>query len=80
MFEALEARRFQVQHAIRDTHDLAAANCGCPGLLFGYDGYNLHLLDITTRQAVNAHLKRTYGSALEYITYDGLPRDLEFPL
>jgi hypothetical protein len=46
---------------------------------FGYDGYNLHLLDITTESSIPGHMLRPYGPATEYVIHPGLPENLEFP-
>ncbi len=46
---------------------------------FGYEGYNLRLLDITTEKSIPNHNLRSYGKATEYVTHPGLPKELEFP-
>ncbi|MFN9344929.1 MAG: hypothetical protein ACK6DB_20420, partial [Planctomycetota bacterium] len=46
---------------------------------FGYEGYNLHLIDITTLKSIPNHLKRSYGPATNYVTHPGLPQGLVFP-
>jgi hypothetical protein len=46
---------------------------------FGYEGYNLHLFDITTQGQIASHAARPYGSALNYATHPGLPPNLVFP-
>lgn len=46
---------------------------------FGYDGYNLHMLDITTERSIPSHMLRPYGPATKYVTHPGLPENLEFP-
>lgn len=46
---------------------------------FGYEGYNLRMLDITTTKAIPYHSLRPYGRATEYVTHPGLPSMLEFP-
>lgn len=46
---------------------------------FGYEGYNLRLLDITTPRSIPNHLSRPYGTATEYVTHPGLPSGLVFP-
>jgi len=46
---------------------------------FGYEGYNLRLLDITTENAIPRHLTRPYGPATDYIIHPGLPDNLVFP-
>jgi hypothetical protein len=46
---------------------------------FGYEGYNLHLIDITTLKSIPSHLKRSYGPATNYVTHPGLPQGLVFP-
>jgi len=45
---------------------------------FGYEGHNLHLLDITTQRSIPAHLQRPYGPATQYVTHPGLPPGLVF--
>ena len=46
---------------------------------FGYEGYNLRLLEITTEKSIPSHVVRSYGSAAEYVLHPGLPKDLVFP-
>ena len=46
---------------------------------FGYEEYNLRLLDITTPNAIPRHLTRLYGPATDFITHPGLPSNLVFP-
>jgi hypothetical protein len=46
---------------------------------FGYDGQNLHLLDITTEPSIPSHMLRPYGPATDYVIHPGLPEGLEFP-
>jgi hypothetical protein len=46
---------------------------------FGYEGYNLRVLEITTPSSIPSHTLRPYGKAAEYVTHPGLPRDLRFP-
>ncbi len=46
---------------------------------FGYEGYNLHLIDITTLKSIPNHLKRSYGPATNYVTHPGLTQGLVFP-
>lgn len=45
----------------------------------GYNGYDLHLLDITTEASIPKHLERSYGPATEYVTYPSMPKNLVFP-
>jgi len=46
---------------------------------FGFQGYNLQLLDVTTTKAIPKHLLRPYGPATQYVTHPGLPENLVFP-
>lgn len=46
---------------------------------FGYEGYNLHLCEITTLKSIPNHLKRSYKPATNYVTHLGLPQGLVFP-
>jgi YD repeat-containing protein len=46
---------------------------------FGYEGYNLHPLDITTEGSRALHEMRSYGKVTELVIHPGLPDDLEFP-
>ena len=46
---------------------------------FGYEGYNLNMIDITTAKSIPSHLKRAYGPATNYVTHPGLPQGLVFP-
>jgi hypothetical protein len=46
---------------------------------FGYEGYNLRLLEITTSNEIPKHLTRPYGPAVDYIIHSGLPDNLVFP-
>ena len=44
----------------------------------GYNGYDLHLLDITTEASIPRHMLRSYGPATEYVTYPSMPKNLVF--
>lgn len=46
---------------------------------FGYEGYNLRPLEITTDGEILKHGQRPYGPSTQYVTYPGLPPELDFP-
>ena len=46
---------------------------------FGWDGFNLFLIDITTLKSIPKHLARSYGPATRYVTHPGMPLNVMFP-
>lgn len=46
---------------------------------FGFEGYNLRSLEITTARSTPAHTSRPYGAYTEIVTHPGLPPNLVFP-
>ncbi len=77
--ERLAARYIDADPVLGDFLDYQSRPFKSTPDFFGYEGYNMRMLDITTSKSVGSHLGRSYGPYTDYVLHPGLPSNLVFP-